>query len=84
MKWIRMRALGVIRAFNMRVVVLATGIHGAAMGSFVWVDWSLDWHTRIAGERARTFLAGSDVYPTTLRERYEAVLYWAARLCFVL
>jgi hypothetical protein len=37
MKWIRMRALGVIRDFNMRVVVLATGIHGAAMGSLVWV-----------------------------------------------
>jgi hypothetical protein len=32
-----MRALAVIRDFNMRVVVLAAGRHGAAMGSLVWV-----------------------------------------------
>lgn len=78
MKWIRMRALAAIKDSNMRVVVLAADIHGAGMGSFVWVGLEFGSAYPDCGrgkERAKAFLAGSDVYPTTLWERYEAVLY---------
>lgn len=83
MKWARMRALVVIRNFSTRARILAVAYAVVRRVALFVLDWSLDGHARVAGEKGRRSWLHLLCVPQSPWGAGRAVLYLAARLCFI-